>query len=47
MSERPVTGTGTGLTPAQVTGVLALAEAASAADGVAPLSEHALLIEKE
>jgi mycothiol synthase len=43
MSELPATGTGTGLTPAQVTGVLALAEAASTADGVAPLSEHALL----
>jgi mycothiol synthase len=32
-----------GLTPAQVTGVLALAEAAEAADGVMPLSEHVLL----
>jgi mycothiol synthase len=32
-----------GLTPAQVAGVLALAEAAEAADGVAPLSEHVLL----
>jgi mycothiol synthase len=31
------------LTPAQVAGALALAEAAEAADGVAPLSEHALL----
>jgi mycothiol synthase len=31
------------LTPAQVAGVLALAEAAQAADGVAPLSEHTLL----
>jgi len=31
------------LTPAQTTGVLALAEAAQAADGVAPLSEHVLL----
>ena len=32
-----------GLTPAQVAGVLALAEAAEAADRVAPLSEHVLL----
>lgn len=32
-----------GLTQAQVAGVLALAEAAEAADGVMPLSEHALL----
>ena len=31
------------LTPAQISGVLALAEAAQAADGVAPLSEHTLL----
>jgi mycothiol synthase len=31
------------LTPAQVTGVLRLAEAARDADGVAPLSEHVLL----
>jgi len=31
------------LTPAQTSGVLALAEAAQAADGVAPLSEHVLL----
>ncbi len=31
------------LTPAQVTGILALAEAADATDGVAPLSEHVLL----
>jgi mycothiol synthase len=31
------------LTPAQIAGVLALAEAAQAADGVAPLSEHTLL----
>jgi mycothiol synthase len=31
------------LTPAQITGVLALAEAARDADGVAPLSEHVLL----
>jgi mycothiol synthase len=31
------------LTPAQVSGVLALAEAAEAADGLAPLSEHVLL----
>jgi mycothiol synthase len=31
------------LTPAQTAGVLALAEAAQAADGVAPLSEHVLL----
>ncbi len=31
------------LTPAQTTDVLALAEAAQAADGVAPLSEHVLL----
>jgi len=31
------------LSPAQTTGVLALAEAAQAADGVAPLSEHVLL----
>jgi len=31
------------LSPAQVAGVLALAEAAEAADGVMPLSEHALL----
>ena len=35
--------TGGPLTPAQVAGALALAEAAQAADGVAPLSEHALL----
>jgi mycothiol synthase len=35
--------TGGTLTPAQVSGVLALAEAAEAADGVAPLSEHVLL----
>jgi mycothiol synthase len=35
--------TGGGLTPAQVGGVLALARAAEAADGVAPLSEHVLL----
>ena len=31
------------LTPAQVAEALALADAAEAADGVAPLSEHALL----
>ena len=31
------------LTPAQTAGALALAEAAQAADGVAPLSEHVLL----
>jgi mycothiol synthase len=31
------------LTPAQITGVLALAEAARDADGMAPLSEHVLL----
>lgn len=31
------------LTPAQTAGVLALAEAAQAADGVAPLSEHVVL----
>jgi len=31
------------LTTAQVDGVLALAQAAAAADGVAPLSEHVLL----
>jgi mycothiol synthase len=35
--------TGGRLTPAQVTGVLDLAEAATAADSVAPLSEHVLL----
>lgn len=35
--------TGGRLTPAQITGVLALAEAADAADGVMPLSEHVLL----
>jgi mycothiol synthase len=35
--------TGGGLTPAQVTGVLDLAGAATAADSVAPLSEHVLL----
>ena len=35
--------TGAELTTAQVTGVLALAEAARLADGVAPLSEHVLL----
>ena len=34
---------GTALTAAQVAGVLALAEAAGRADGVAPLSEHVLL----
>ena len=31
------------LTPAQVAEALALADAAEATDGVAPLSEHALL----
>jgi len=35
--------TGRRLTPAQVSGVLALTEAARAADAVAPLSEHVLL----
>jgi len=35
--------TGGRLTPAQITGVLDLAEAAAAADSVAPLSEHGLL----
>ena len=35
--------TGGRLTAAQITSVLALAEAAEAADGVAPLSEHTLL----
>ena len=35
--------TGTELTAAQVAGVLALVEAARLADGVAPLSEHAML----
>jgi mycothiol synthase len=35
--------TGGSLTPAQVAGVLDLAEAAAAADSVAPLSEHVLL----
>ena len=41
MSQWPITSGR--LTPAQVAGALALAEAAEAADGVAPLSEHALL----
>ena len=41
MTQRAITDGG--LTPAQVSGVLALAEAAGAADGVAPLSEHVLL----
>jgi mycothiol synthase len=41
MTQRSVTGDR--LTPDQVTQVLELAEAATAADAVAPLSEHALL----
>jgi mycothiol synthase len=41
MTERVITDGR--LSPAQVSGVLALAEAAEAADGVAPLSEHVLL----
>jgi mycothiol synthase len=41
MTQRSVTGGR--LTPAQVSRVLELAEAAAAADSVAPLSEHALL----
>jgi mycothiol synthase len=51
MTKRPVTSseaagsevTSTELAAAQVDGVLALAQAAAAADGVAPLSEHVLL----
>ncbi|MFY9934877.1 MAG: mycothiol synthase [Streptosporangiaceae bacterium] len=35
--------TSTALTPPQVAGTLALAEAATAADGIGPLSEHVLL----
>jgi mycothiol synthase len=41
MTQRAITDGG--LTPAQVGGVLALAGAAQAVDGVAPLSEHVLL----
>jgi mycothiol synthase len=41
MSRRSITGGR--LTPAQVSGVSELAEAAAAADGVAPFSEHTLL----
>ena len=41
MTQRSVTGDR--LTPAQVSRVLELAEAAAAADSVAPLSEHVLL----
>jgi mycothiol synthase len=41
MTERQITGAE--LTPAQVTGILTLADAAGVTDGVAPLSEHVLL----
>jgi mycothiol synthase len=43
MTGSPERITAAELTPAQVTSVLALAAAASAADGVMPLSEHVLL----
>ena len=43
MTERPERPVTAGLDPAQAAGVLELADLAAGADGVAPLSEHALL----